>query len=262
MAPASAAGSLAVSLKAEIVVAGDEGFAVRASREITQRLRSALAERPVVNLALAGGSTPRPVYRALTASPGGLGSHEWQRVHFFWSDERCVPAGDPRRNVVAATDDLLSVLDLPAANIHAPRSEGDPLALAASYELEIRRTLGAGAVEIPRFDLVLLGVGADGHTASLFPRQFAEPKSAHGSSHSLVVATRSPKAPHERISFSYELLSEARAVVILASGENKAAVVRRALEEGDRSLPVTRVGLDSGVCWLLDAAASRELSER
>ncbi|MCP4204661.1 MAG: 6-phosphogluconolactonase [bacterium] len=243
----------------EIVIAGDEGFAVRAAIEITRVLRATLSERDAVSLALAGGATPRPVYRALAAVPAGLRPADWRRVHFFWSDERCVPADDPGSNVNAAHEQLLRDLDIAPERIHAPRLARDPRSTAAAYEGEIRRTLRPEATATPRFDLVLLGVGADGHTASLFP---GEPPEAHPGRSGLVVATRSPAAPHERISFSFELLAAARRILILASGEDKAEVVYRVLEERDRSLPVTQVDPRSGVvCWVLDAAAASRLPQ-
>lgn len=240
----------------EIVVAGVEGFAARGAAEITTRLSAALAERATASFALAGGSTPRPVYRALAGAPGGLRPAEWRRVHFFWSDERCVPPGDPRSNVAAATGDLLEALGVPPDHVHAPRFEGDSAASAAAYEREIRRTLDSESVVTPKFDLVLLGVGPDGHTASLFPNQLSDSEAAL----SLVTATRSPVPPDGRISFTFELLAAARRILILAAGESKAEVVRRALEDGDRSLPVARVDPRSGsVCWLLDSEASGRL---
>ncbi len=128
----------------EVVIAGDEGFAARGAAEIASRLREALAERRTAFVALAGGSTPRPVYRALAGPRGGLQSAEWRRVHFFWSDERLVQPSDPCRNVAAATEDLLGSLDLPPGNVHAPRLEADPAASAASYEREIRSVVPAG----------------------------------------------------------------------------------------------------------------------
>ena len=251
-----------MTARPEVVVSGDEGFAARGAAEIVSRLRAALAERPTAFVALAGGSTPRPVYRALAGPGGGLKPAEWRRVHFFWSDERLVPPSDPRSNVVAATEDLLAGLDLPPGNLHAPRREADPAASAASYEREIRRVVPAGENDIPRLDLVLLGVGTDGHTASLFPGQVAAARAARDLS-DLVVATRCPVPPHRRISFTFELIAAARTTLILAAGESKADIVHRALTQNDRSLPVTLVEAGSGaVCWVLDPEAAGRLPRR
>lgn len=261
-----------MTTRPEVVVSGGEGFAARGAAEIVSRLRAALAERPTAFVALAGGSTPRPVYRALAGPGGGLKPAEWCRVHFFWSDERLVQPGDPCRNVAAATEDLLAGLDLPPGNLHAPRLEVNPAASAAGYEREIRRVVPAGENGIPRLDLVLLGVGTDGHTASLFPDQVeavgATPDAAHDLNDlndpsdpgDLVVATRSPVPPHRRISFSFELIAAARMTLILAAGESKADIVHRALTQNDRSLPVTLVEAGSGaVCWVLDPEAAGRL---
>ncbi len=242
----------------EIVVVDEEGFVARAADEVTMRLRFALAERGVVSLALAGGATPRPVYRALADSTAGVRPDEWNRVHFFWSDERLVAAGDPGSNVVAAAEDLLVALDLPAANIHAPSAANDAAESAAAYERELRRALAVTETP-PRIDLVLLGLGSDGHTASLFSDQL-KGRSAVSAGAALIVATRSPMPPHDRISFSFELLEAARHVVFLVSGESKAEVVRRVLEIGDPSLPATRINSRSGpLCWVLDSAAASRL---
>lgn len=253
-------------LRPEVVIAGDEGFAVRGATEIVVRLRAALAARRTVFVALAGGNTPRPVYRALAEPRAGLGSTEWQRVHFFWSDERLVPSSDPRRNVATGTEDLLRALDLSSGNVHAPRLETSPEAAAAGYEEEIRTVLEdgqAGSLDPPRFDLILLGVGTDGHTASLFPEEFEKPgPPARGSAHDprLVLATRSPAPPHQRLSFSFELIGAAREVLFLVSGGSKADVVRRVLEERECSLPAARVaGSGGAVSFVLDSEASSRL---
>jgi len=143
------------------------------------------------------------------------------------------------------------------------------VASAASYEREIRRTLPAGETGIPCFDLVLLGVGTDGHTASLFPDQVVETRPASDSEvdssdlSRLVVATRSPAPPRNRISFSFDLMQAARAILFLVSGKTKADVVRRVLEDGDGCLPAARVAARSAaVCWVLDREAASGLRGR
>ncbi len=238
-------------LTQEVVVAGPRDFVECAAKEILSRLRGALKLRETAVLALAGGETPRPVYRQLARSKGDP-AVDWGRVDFYWSDERFVDDGDPDSNVGAARRDLLEPLGISPRRLHPPAFAADPATAAHSYENQIRREVPNGPHGIPRFDLVLLGVGADGHTASLFPGEVVEPER-------LVVAARSPVPPRSRISFSFDLLAAAGEVFFLVSGSAKAEIVRRALEERDQLLPAARVRAER-VSWVLDRGAASRLA--
>lgn len=238
-----------------VLIAEPGAFAEIAARAIESRLRTALERRERAHLALAGGSTPRPVYREL-ALRSGLGAEQWARVEFFWSDERMVGAAGAGSNVTAAARELLAPLGILERRIHRPAVEGPAGESALRYDRVIRAAVPDDASGWPRFDLVLLGVGEDGHTASLFPT--SDPEASNG-----VVATESPIPPRERISFSYELLAAAREVLFLVSGPGKASIVRRLLgSTGSRSeLPAARVHRTARrAAWILDRGAASKLA--
>lgn len=240
----------------------DGDFAVGAANEIALRLLSLTARRQEVWVALAGGSTPKPVYEHLAAD-ARLTEEMWGRVHFFWSDERAVSVNDRESNVQMAREALLGPCAIPEEHVHAPGfsehlSSADAASAAADeYEHQIRRLVplsedGSGT---PRFDLILLGLGSDGHTASLFPGVPCE-------SDRLVVAARSPIPPVERLSFSYTLLNAAETVLFLVADGGKAETLRRVLEMQDPALPATSVQPTSGsVLWLLDRSSASHLTD-
>lgn len=167
----------------------------------------AVQARGVFRVALAGGSTPRALYELLRDA-----ALDWNRIEFFWGDERFVPAGDPRRNESMARAALLDAIRAP--HVFPMPAEGTPARAAEAY-----------AARLPeRLDLVLLGIGADGHTASLFPGQAAVRESVR-----TVLAARSPVAPHERLTLSVACINRARAVWFLVTGADKAAALSRVL---------------------------------
>ena len=196
------------------------------------------------HLALAGGSTPRGLYERL-ASAGA----DWGHVHFWWGDERCVPPSDDASNFKMAWVSLLSSL-LPASDrVHRIAGETGPREAASRYLTELNTEL-PGA---PVFDLVLLGVGEDGHTASLFPggRELRDP--------AWVVATQSPVPPVDRVSLGLSVLRASRRTVVLATGSPKAKPVAAALR-GSTILPVALTRpVDGEWVWFLDAEAAGKL---
>lgn len=216
----------------------------------------AVAERGVFFCALAGGSTPLSSYRIL-AAPAISSKVDWPKVHVFWSDERCVPEGSKDRNDEAALDALLRRVPLPSKNIHrVPATEPDA---AKAYEEEMRGAFAltfresslSSSSEIPRFDLILLGMGPDGHTASLFPGHPAVDEKTR-----LVVRVDgAPKPPPARVTFTLPLINAARHVVFLVTGKDKNAALRRVLN-GDPALPASRVAPRDGLlAFLADAGA-------
>lgn len=218
----------------------------------------AVAERGVFFCSLAGGTTPLSGYRILAAS--AISSKvNWERTHVFWGDERCVPEGQPDRNDEAALDALLRRVNIPSKNIHrvaatepdaAERYESDLLG-AFSPSLPLKESSLSSSSDIPRFDLILLGLGADGHTASLFPGHPAVEEKTR-----LVVRVDgAPKPPPARVTFTLPLINAARHVVFLVTGKDKNAALRRVLN-GDPSLPAARVApRDGTLVFLADAAA-------
>lgn len=201
-------------------------------------------------VALSGGSTPRMLYTLLGRSPF-LQEIDWARVHLFWGDERCVPVQDSQSNYRLVAETLLASAPLPKENIHrVPVELGDPQAVAASYETHVRDFFGLREGELPAFDLVLLGMGADGHTASLFPESPALEEQR-----SLVVAVYAEALQSHRTTFTLPVLNHARRVTFLVAGADKRDSLQRALA-GDLTLPAARVAPTQGqLRWFVDRAA-------
>jgi len=208
----------------------------------------AMAVRGAFRLALAGGSTPRSLYGLLAAQPW-RDRIDWSRVHVFWGDERCVAPDDPASNYRLARETLLAHVPAPSAQVHRMRGEDDPERAAQEY---------AALLGSEPLDLALLGMGSDGHTASLFldnPSLRTEIRR--------VTPTRSPVAPFGRISLTIPVFNEARAVIFLVTGRDKAARVAEVLgqiEAGRPLLPAALVQPKLGSWeWFLDEDAAREL---
>ncbi len=194
-----------------------ERLADAVARHIVARAADAISATGRFTLALSGGSTPRAAYSRLATGDWGLATGDWRLVHVLWGDERCVPPDDPRSNYRMAKEALLDRVPIPAHQIHRIRGEDDPEQAAAEYERELRVLLGS---EGP--DLVLLGLGEDGHTASLFPGQAAVHETARW-----VMAVPAPDATMWRITLTPAVLNPARNVTFVVSGANKSARLRR-----------------------------------
>jgi len=239
-----------------IVQPNPDALARAAAQRIVQRSREAVAARGQFHIALSGGSTPRAVY-TLLARLSDVDDVPWDRWRIFWSDERAVPLDDERSNYHMTRATLLDNAPIPAANIFAMDGAAtDPDAAARAYEQAIRSIVPGSP---PRFDLVLLGLGPDGHTASLFPNS---PQLDAGEA--LVTATpEAPLDPHvRRLTFTPRLINAAAEVLFLVAGADKAARVRDVIE-GPRhpyELPAQFVAPQSGILvWMLDQAAAEEL---
>ncbi len=211
-------------------------------------------------VALAGGSTPRPVYEALAAKPAAV-APPWERVHFFWGDERPVPADHPDSNYRMAREALLARVAIPEANVHpVDTARGEPDAVARGYEDDLRTFFALAPGVPPRFDLVLLGMGEDGHTASLFPGS-----PALGERRRLVAANWVERLATHRFTLTYPVLDNAACVLFLVSGRRKADALARVLRPavGSEPPPAGRVrAVDGDVVWLVDADAAGSLEQR
>lgn len=248
-APRKRGKALASTLTPEVTVLPDtESLAAAVADFFSREAAAAIAARGRFFVALAGGTTFIGAYRLLAESPRRE-AVDWARVVVFFGDERCVPEGAPERNDRAAREALLDHVPIPPANVHAVDvSRRDP---AGPYESEIFETFGVPRGSVPRFDLVLLGMGPDGHVASLFPGHDA-----------LNVANRlvariagSPKPPPERITMTYTLLNAARTVLLVASGSAKRDAAARARAR-DPAVPAGRVDPKGGrLVWMLDREA-------
>jgi 6-phosphogluconolactonase len=206
------------------------------------------------SLALSGGKTPQKVF-------GYLASHfrdliDWNRILVFWSDERCVPPDSDESNFLMAEMNLLDLVPIPACNIFRIRGEADPEAEAVRYERLVRKHLSPDK-ENPRFDFLMLGLGEDGHTASIFPENI---HLFH--SEKLFEMSENPRSHQKRITATGKMINDSKCIIFLVSGDQKAGIVSRILnkEPGWEKLPASLVSLVSGnQFWLLDKAAASKL---
>jgi 6-phosphogluconolactonase len=232
-----------------------------AAERVIRAAGAALAARGRFDWALSGGSTPAALYRLL-ASPGYAERIDWSRVHFFWSDERCVPPDHAESNFRMARETLLDAVAVSSshvARLHIHRLEGElpPSAAAQRYEAELAGCFGVEPGSgFPAFDLILLGMGADGHTASLFPGS-----PALAETRSWVVANEVATLGATRLTFTLPLLNASRAVLFLVAGADKASRLEQVvLNRAAPPWPAQRVrpqGADPD--WLVDAEAGSRL---
>jgi 6-phosphogluconolactonase len=212
----------------------------------------AIEARGVFRVALSGGGTPKSVY-PLLLEPERRDAVDWSRVEFFWGDERTVPPDHPESNFGVAYQMLIAQLpDVRPDRIHRMPAEAPDLEAAAlTYESELRLAFGARGDEPPAFDLIWLGMGPDGHTASLFPGSEALDETERWA-----VGNWAPHPQAWRMTLTFPVLNAARAVIFAVEGANKADAIRR-IREGGSGLPAERVSGDH-VEWIIDAAAAGE----
>jgi len=241
----------------ELVVLPDAGaVAVEAAERVVAWALDAVERHGRFSIALSGGSTPSGLYRLLVAD-SYASRMPWERTHLFWGDERHLPPGDSGRNDTDVLP-LLARTGVPAGQIHpVPYVSGDPAAAARNYQALLRQVSGLGG---PLLDLVLLGLGSDGHTASLFPGTpaLAEEERLVVPNHA-VYEDRYP----ERITLTFPALNAAGAVLFLVTGSGKRDILARVLgDPEDPPLPAQRVQPAHGSpLWLVDRAAGARLDE-
>lgn len=240
------------------------------ARRISEAARKAIAARGRMVLVLAGGNTPRRLYRVLAAEEHGV---DWGRVEFLFSDERLVPYDHPESNYRMARETLLDHLPVPPEHIH-PMPVDLPLEEAAqAYDATVRRVLDP---RDPHLDLVLLGMGPDGHTASIFPGSPLVPRYEEITGVFQAWSSRSwtqerlcapvpdaPKPPEQRLTLTPFVINQARQVIVLVAGEDKVAAVSAALESDAEpaEIPIRAISPENGVLsWLMDRKAARALT--
>jgi 6-phosphogluconolactonase len=212
-------------------------------------------------IALSGGTTPETLYRALT-SPAFADRFDWSRTTFFFSDERCVAPDDPRSNYALAKKTLFTPLNIMPSQVYRMAGESsDPQEAAIEYEQQLRLATKTSSSGQPPLDLVLLGLGEDGHTASLFPGT-----SILRDHQRVIAATQSPKDPPNRLTMTLAAINRASVILFLVTGAGKSGVVRAILDprtEAERHLPAALVSPEEGrLIWFLDQAAAAELPIR
>lgn len=223
-------------------------FVRDAAEFILGHARKALAERDEFRIALSGGNTPRPVYQELARA-----GHElpWERVFFTFGDERCVPPDDEQSNFRMAQESLFTPAAVPERSVARLRGEIDPVLAAQEYENQLDVLAAQEGEMIYRHDLILLGLGDDGHTASLFPGTAALEEKVRR-----VVANFVPKLDAWRLTFTFPLISQARHICFLVNGEKQRALIDRVLC-GDSEHPAAQVKSALGdVTWMISQPTS------
>jgi 6-phosphogluconolactonase len=225
----------------------------KAAAQFIELARRSIALEQRFAVALSGGSTPKALY-SLLASPEYREKIDWPRVHLFWGDERCVPPDHAESNFRMTLEALLSKINLPERNIHRMAGEKDPAAAAIDYENQLRAFFASTKNAIPRFDLILLGLGEDGHTASLFPGSAALAQAER-----LVATAYVEKLHAHRLTLTLPVLNAAAQVTFLITGQGKAAIVKELLGS-DRSTgnyPAAHVKpVEGRLTWLITADAA------
>lgn len=233
-----------------------EGVAFAAAESFVGRA-SATPRGRQFRVALSGGSTPKRLFSLLANAPY-RDEIAWDRVHLFWGDERTVPPNHTDSNFGAADAGLISQVPIPAENVHRIRAElSDPREAALQYETELRRAFGLADGEIPRFDLALLGMGADGHTASLFPGSETLEEEVR-----LAVAVWVEELKTHRITLTCPVLNNSACILFLVTGAEKAVTLREVLESEDDppAYPAQLIQpVDGELLWYVDRAAAAEL---
>ena len=207
-------------------------------------------------VALSGGSTPRATY-TLLASDEFAARVDWSHVHVFWGDERCVPPEHPESNYRMAHEALLDRIPILAENVHRVHGELEPEAAAEAYAAELRTFLGT---TWPRFDLVLLGMGDDGHTASLFPNSAA----LHETARPVVAVTAYYQdRPVHRVTLTLPAINATRQILFLVTGAAKAKILQAVLEGPEGPYPAQQIRPTSGhLAWLVDVEAVSRLKRQ
>ena len=240
---------------AEIIVREKDAWLNTAAALFIQQAGANIADHGCFSVALAGGSTPAPLYSEL-ARPEYQTRIAWDKVHLFWGDERHVTPNDPKSNYRMVKEVLLDAVPIPEENIHRVQTEMDVRLAAFAYEEELRRFFPG---DWPRFDLVLLGMGRDGHTASLFPRSAALNEESRW-----FVANFAPEKETWRLTLTANAINAARMVVVLVRGESKAARLKDVLTapKDPWKMPIQAINpRDGEMIWVLDREAGSQLPD-
>jgi 6-phosphogluconolactonase len=231
-----------------------EAVAREAANRFISIVADAIDRRGIARVALSGGGTPKAVY-PLLLEPSRRDAIDWSAVEFFWGDERAVPPDHPESNFGVAYGMLIS--QLPGVRndrVHRMAAESPELdAAALAYETELRLAFGVRGNEPPAFDLMWLGMGPDGHTASLFPGSAALEEADR-----LVVGNLAPQRNEWRMTMTFPVLNAAEETIFVVTGEDKADALAR-VRSGDPDLPASRVS-GPAVHWIVDAAAAAQVA--
>jgi len=236
-----------------VEVLPDKASLLKRSLEVLlSKMQAAIQEHGRCAIALAGGGTPKPLYEALSTQ-----DLPWDKVHVFWGDERYVPADHPDSNQGMARSAWLDKVDIPAANIHPMPTDGaTPAADAQKHEAQLREFFGTAVGEFPQFDVILLGIGDDAHTASLFPHTDALQVKDR-------LVTVGNKDGQPRITFTAPLINHAHCVMFLVAGASKRPALAQIFAPDADALtyPARLIQPQGELWWLLDESAGQELKK-
>jgi 6-phosphogluconolactonase len=243
------------------IMTTSEQFTQAAADMIVSAAATTCRARGRFSLALSGGDTPQPIYQRL-ASPALANHIQWDCIHLFWGDERAVPADDELSNVYMVRQSLLNNISIPAENIHPPRGDIDPRLAAWLYEEDLRaffKDQPDAHGHQTNFDMVLLGLGDDGHTASLFP---GSPALCETERWVVAVEHNTPPPPLvPRLTLTLPAINAASQVIFLVSGASKADILGKVLSTECENLPAQMVKpTDGKLFWLIDQAAAAKIN--
>ena len=244
------------SLKLNIIIEDNPTLlAMTAANIFLSTAAESVSKTGLFMLAVSGGSTPREMHRLLAEEPY-RSDIPWNDTHIFWVDERCVPVDDPASNYGLAKKDFLDRAPIPPDQIHPMPGEAAPEEGAVIYSGDLQKSFQIKESDFPVFDLIFLGVGKDGHTASLFPGQRALDEKQRW-----VVNVKGGHPDVSRLTMSYPVLNHAGHIVFLASGKEKAMILKEIIENRSARLPAQKVQPVNGtLTWLLDRDGASLLS--
>ncbi|MGD9076061.1 MAG: 6-phosphogluconolactonase [Desulfobacteraceae bacterium] len=244
-------------LQPQIIVANSHSeLAETAANIFRSTAKDCVMQKNLFTVAISGGSTPRSMHKLLAEEPF-RSDIPWNKTHIFWVDERCVPVDDPASNFGLAKEDFLERISIPLEQIHPMPGEFAPEEGAKKYQEEMERVFQIQEEDSPSLDLIFLGMGNDGHTASLFPG--AKPSRAPDR---WVIAVKGGNPNVFRLTLTYGVLNRAKRIYFLVSGKEKAPIVRTVLENKEARLPAQKIRSVQGeLTWLLDREAASLLSE-
>jgi 6-phosphogluconolactonase len=238
------------------IFSNTEQLGETAATYVTKLSNQAMAERGRFTIALSGGSLPKLLFPCLVVEPH-LSQIDWSGWHVFWADERCVPLTDPDSNYRLAREYLFDRVNIPSSQIFPIDDSSSPTAAAADYQVKLAQTFETDKTQLPHFDLILLGMGEDGHTASLFPGH----PLLHEEQQWVAPVYDSPKPPPQRITLTLAVINNARQIVFISTGSGKAQALSHVIRR-TKDLPAQMVQPTHGeVHWFVDEAAAADLTD-
>jgi 6-phosphogluconolactonase len=247
---------MTVTKKRTVIVKDPHQLAVFGADILKRNALDAVKHCGKFSVAISGGSNPRPMNRLLARKPY---RHiiPWKATHLFWVDERLVPLTDPDSNYGNAKTDFLDQLDIPQENIHPMGLEKEPTAAAKSYQQRLMNFFNPSIGQYPIFDFIILGIGSDGHTASIFPDDQAAVNTKKW-----VCAVKGGNPDVDRLTLTLPLINQAKCIAVLASGQKKSKIIETIFTDMDADLPIQKIMPTHGrLVWLLDQAAAARLPQ-